>query len=614
MKEIVLQAIELQSSGRETEAAELFRLVLQNEPNNPAAIYSLSLLLLQSGRLEDALKLIQKGVEVAPGFAPMWLCLGSILQALGQWNEALHCYEQSLNIDPRFLEALINHGVMLRKLLRHHEALERFNQALAIEPDNTIALSNAAMVYSEMKLFKESTALFDRLRKINPDHEYLLGLMVHDRMHNAEWHDFDELREGIINGLREGKRVAKSVTLMGITDRASDHYLAAKIMVHQYYTGIEKPLWRGHRYQHSRIRIAYISPDFREHPVGHAMAGIFEQHDRNRFDIIGVSLGVDDKSPQRTRIKNAFDQFIDASSLGTRPLAEMLRQMEVDIAVDIAGYTAEARPDLYLFRPAPVQINYLGYAGTLGLSRGHDFILADKAIIPPEHQAFYTERVIYLPGTYMPVDDKIHASATIPSRAELGLPDKGFVFCAFNHVFKILPEVWAVWMRLLLAVEGSVLWLSTKNPDAEASFRRMAKNQGIDPDRLVFAQRVPSIEDHLARYYQANLFLDTWPYNAHTTAADALRIGLPVLTYMGGAFPSRVAASLLYALDIPELVAHSLEEYETIAVSLATQPDRMSDLKKKLEYQVETLDVFDTEKFCRKLETAYLTCLEQVIY
>jgi predicted O-linked N-acetylglucosamine transferase (SPINDLY family) len=347
-----------------------------------------------------------------------------------------------------------------------------------------------------------------------------------------------------------------------------------------------------------------VSGDFRAHPVALLMAGVFEHHDRNRFETIGVSFGPDDKSAVRARVAGAFEHFIDARGKNDFEIARTLREMEADIAVDLTGLTEDCRTGIFAFRPAPAQVNYLGYPGTMAV-RFIDYIIADRVVIPENQQHHYSEKIAYLPDTYLPSDDKRAIAARTPTRPEAGLPEQGFVFCSFNTSYKFTPEIFAVWMRILSAVEGSLLWLS----DAGAAMRRNlaleAQARGIDARRIVFAAHVPAAEDHLARLKLADLFLDTLPCNAHTTASDALWAGVPVLTCKGSTFAGRVAASLLHAAGLPELITESLAGYEELAVLLARDCAALSAVKAKLARNRQTMPLFDTARFTRNLESAF---------
>ena len=362
-------------------------------------------------------------------------------------------------------------------------------------------------------------------------------------------------------------------------------------------------MWRGERYGHEKIRIAYVSTDLRTHAVANLIVGCLEHHDRKRFETTAISLFPDDGTEMRKRIEAAFDRFIVADDISDFEVAKLMREQEIDIAVDLNGHTTGKRTRIFSYRPAPIQVNYLGFPGTIGGALT-DYIIADRFVIPKEDRVHYSEKVVYLPHAYQPNDSRRRVAATTPSRRDAGLPEHGFVFTCLNNPSKIRPHIFDVWMRLLGAVEGSVLWLLDDGPGTTFNLRREAKLRGIDPERLVFARKVPP-SAHLARQRLADLFLDTDPYNAHTTASDALWVGLPVLTYMGKTFSGRVAASLLHAVGLPELVTHSLDEYEQLALSLARNPQRLAATRAKLIQNRDTAPLFDTALFTRHLEAAY---------
>ena len=600
---LLIQAVEHQSEGRVNVAEPMFRNYLARHPNDPVALYSLAAVLMGRREVNEALGLLAHGTQVAPTFAPLWFAYGTTLQAAGQREAALQAYDRALELKPDYVEALVNSGAVLREMLQHGPALERFMRVLSINPNYENALGNCAIMLSEFKRPEEATAMFQRLLAINPNYDFGLGLLTYERLHACDWTDFDVLSQQIVDGVRQGKRVCKSLGFMAISDVAADHQTCAQAFA-QKFEQHHQPLWRGERYRHDKIRLAYVSPDLREHPVGHLMAGIFERHDKSRFETIAISVGIDDNSRLRGRMVQAFDRFIDARQMSSRQIAELMREMEVDVAVDLAGYTSDSRTDVFAYRPAPAQVNYLGYPGTLG-AKYMDYIIADRFVIPPEHQGYYNEKVVYLPDTYLPTDGGIQIAERTPTRAECGLPETGVVFCSFNHDYKISPHMFAVWMRLLKQTTGSVLWLMSRSELSQKNLRAHAQAQGVEPERLVFATRVPRVEDHLARYRQADMFLDTHPYNAHTTAADALMSGLPVVTYMGQAFPARVAASLLNTVGLPELVTHSLADYEALALKLASQPDVLAGVKAKLAAHRLSSPLFDTAGFCRNLEAIY---------
>ena len=355
--------------------------------------------------------------------------------------------------------------------------------------------------------------------------------------------------------------------------------------------------------------MAYLSADFYAHATAFLMAGVFEHHDRARFETDAVSFSPDDASQMRARLERAFDRFTDVHGMDDAAVAAMLREMEIDIAVDLKGYTGGARPGILAFRPAPVQIHYLAYPGTMGAGF-IDYLLADRTVVPEEERKFYMEQIAYLPDSYQCNDSARRISERTATREESGLPESGFVFCCFNSNYKIMPEMFDIWMRLLHAIPGSVLWLLEENPAATANLLREAQTRGVAAERLVFAKRI-ALPDHLARLRNADLVLDTLPYGAHTTASDALWAGVPVLTCLGSTFAGRVAASLLWALGLPELIAHSRDEYETAARNLARDASALAAIKARLAENRDTYPLFDTARITRNLEAAYTQMWER---
>ena len=596
-------AMNLYQQGKLQESEDLFKRILTVAPDNNVALYSLTLLLLNSKRYNEAIQFAVSGTTSNPDFAPLWLIRAASHKELHQIEDSLACYDKAIELNPKYIEALINSGAILRELHRHKESLERFRRVLDIDPNYESALGNYGILLTEFKLLPEAIAVFERLLAINPDYPFGPGLLTYERMHICDWKDLEKDTELITKGIHAGKKSCKTLGYMALSDAADDHYQCAKIFAAAQFPNRYPPMWNGEKYVHERIRIAYISPDLREHPVGHLMAGVMENHDRSRYEIICVSIGVDDNSSLRARFIAASDRFIVAKDMPSPQIAKLLRELEVDIAVDLAGYTTDSRTDIFLHRPAPVQVNYLGYPGTMALEC-FDYIIADRTVLPPEQAIHYSEKPAYLDYCYLPIASGVEVAEPLP-RSDYGLPERGFVFCAFSHDYKVHPKVFDIWMRLLHAHPGSVFWLMSRNDVTRQNLRDQAQARGIDPQRLVFASRVPRIEDHLARYRVADLFLDTWPYNAHTTAADALLSGLPVVTYKGQSFPSRVAASLLESLDLPELATDSFETYFEKANTLAREPARLQALRDRLTPEKLKAHPFFGASFTHRLETLY---------
>ncbi len=605
-----LQALTLQNTNDNPAASRLFREILELQPKNFAALYSLAVIASQSDDHIEALDWIRKAIATGQNYAPAHFVEAVILQALGRFDESLASYKQAIALDPNYESAMINLSNLYYEIKQHVKAIESFNHALQINPNCDKALAGQGIILTEMNRYEDAIPLFERLLEANPDFDYGRGLLFHAEQHGCDWRRFEQSRTLIEQGIREHRRVCKTLPFMSLSNSPEELLQCVKIFAEHLFPPKNKPLWQGEHYRHDKIRLAYMSPDFREHPVGHLMAGVIENHDKAKFEVIAFSLGLDDKGNLRKRFEQAFDQFIDVRGRKSWEIAEMIRNLEVDILVDLAGYTADSRTDVFAYRPAPIQVNYLGYPGSLGVDY-MDYILADRVVIPEAHQKFYSEKVAYLPDAYLPTDANLKISERTPTREEMGLPATGVVFCSFNHDYKINPPMFDVWMRLLDKVPGSVLWLMKLNEPAQHNLRREAEQRGIDPDRLIFATRVPLVEDHLARYRLADMFLDTTPYNAHTTASDCLRVGLPVVTYLGNTFSGRVAASLLQAIGMPELITHSFEEYETLALKLATDQAWLAELKAKLLANQATYPLFKTDLFCKNLEQAFFGMIKQ---
>jgi protein O-GlcNAc transferase len=424
----------------------------------------------------------------------------------------------------------------------------------------------------------------------------------------CDWRGLDRLKSQIENGLRAGKPAIMPFAYAASFEspagqlRASGIY-AQRICPHRIAS------WQGPRYRHDRIRLAYFSSDFRAHATGYVMAELFERHDRARFETFAISFGFDDGSKMQSRLRGAFNRFVDVKEKSDREIAALVREMEIDIAVDLKGFTENSRPGIFALRPAPVAVSYMGFPATMGADF-IDYIIADRFVIPETENGSYSEKVVYLPDSYWVNDSKKRISERTPSRVEAGLPEAGFVFCCFNNNYKIRPEFFDVWMRLLHKVEGSVLWLFEGHAAVARNLRQEAAARGIAPERLIFAPRM-ALADHLARHRLADLFLDTLPYNAHTTATDALWVGLPVLTCAGSTFVGRVCASLLDAIGLPEMIAGSLEAYEALALKLATEAQALAAVKEKLGRNRASQPLFDTDRFRRHFEAAFITMHER---
>jgi len=557
-------------------------------------------------RHNEALTAYDKALALKPDLAEAWLGRGNIFSKLKRHDDALAVYDKALALKPDLAEAWLGRGHVFRNFKRNDGALAAYDKALALKPDFAEAWLSRGYVLSDLRRYDDAFAAFDKALPRLPD--LAEAARMHAKMHICNWSNFDTECEHLMSSVRDGL-ASSPFPLLAIASSPGDLLKSARQHCARDFPPSDKPIWRGEKYSHDRIRVAYLSADFYRHPVAYLIAGVFEQHDKSRFEITGISVGPDDNSEIRQRIKTSFERFIDAATQTDEQIAELVNALEIDILVDLQGLTAGARTSALARRPAPIQVNYLGYPGTMG-TPCIDYIFADRILIPQDQHQYYSEKVVYLSDSYQANDTKRRIADAAPTRGDENLPPTGFVFCCFNNSFKITPKFFAVWMRLLKVVPGSVFWCLETNSTARQNLCHAAEESGVSADRLVFAPRKKH-KEHLARQRLADLFLDTSPYNAHTTTSDALWAGLPVVTCLGETFPGRVAASLLTAAGLPELITHSLEEYENLALSLAREPTRLASIKQKLARNRDTCPLFNTERITRYIEAAYTTVWER---
>jgi predicted O-linked N-acetylglucosamine transferase (SPINDLY family) len=561
-------------------------------------------------RYEEALACHEKAIALAPNYAEAYSNMGIVFHALKRYGEGLACFEKAISLAPSYVKSYSNMGYIFCSLKRFDEALAYHEKAIALAPDDIKLLRDKADALYELKRFDEAEALFDRLLKLKPDSDWLLGVSQHLRMRLCSWNAFRENVEKLSNKIFAHEKVIHPFFLLSLIDDPSLHKQCVEIWVKEGYA--PNPVLGDipRRSKQEKIRLGYFSADFREHPVSFLMAELFELHDKNRFETIAFSFSPNDGGPMRRRLSDTFDQFIDVLNMSDEEIARLARELSIDIAIDLGGFTADNRAGIFSCRAAPVQVNYLGYPGTLGTDY-IDYIIADRTVIPEDGRQFYSEKIAYLPNVYLVDDSKRVASTTVLSRSEFGLPENAFVFCCLNNDYKFNEQTLRSWSKILLEVKNGVLWVPENNKYFMANFINECERHGINANRVIFSQRVPSMADHLAKYSIADLFLDTFPYNAHTTAVDALKVGLPVLTLMGQSFASRVAASLLKAVQLPELIAFTREEYEAIAIELGANPKILAAIKQKLADNLSTTPLFNTALFASHLENAYTQMYER---
>jgi predicted O-linked N-acetylglucosamine transferase (SPINDLY family) len=559
---------------------------------------------LELKRYDEAFEDYDKALQIKPDFAEAWLGRGNLSFELGRPDDAQAAYDKALALNPELPSAWVACGNIAYGFIRYHQADVAYNKALALRPELAEAWVGRGNVMDGLRRHDEAAAAYDKALMIDPGLKYVAGERLYEKQSICDWTAYDVETSNLLAAVRDGKPASAPFPLLSIPSSLADQLRCAQVFNADKYPAMP-PLWRGERYKHDRIRIAYLSADFRDHATSYLVADMFECHDKSRFETSAISWGPDDNSDMRKRIVKSVDQFIDVRMEGQLKVAELLRVMEIDIAIDLMGFVRGSRAAIAALRAAPIQVNYLGYPGTLG-STEFDYIIADETIIPAEQRALYSEQVVWLPDSYQPNDRQRLIAEQTPTRGECGLPEHGFVYCSFNNLYKIKPDIFDIWMRLLRQVEGSVLWLIEGNPVTSKNLRREAEWRGVAEDRLIFAPRL-RIPEHLARHRLADIFLDTLPYNAHTTASDSLWAGLPVVTCLGSTFAGRVAASLLNAAGLNELVTANLDDYEALALKLAHDSGLLASQKAKLASHRLDCPLFDTQRFTRHIESAYIT-------
>ncbi len=594
----------LRALGRLDEAVQCFDRVIALDTKNASAHINRGHTLQQLGKHVDAIASYDKAITLAPtlGLALAHRQRGVSLAHLGDHDAALVSHGAAIALAPADPDSYTARGNAYRALQKFAPALADYATALALDARCKEALFNRGAVLDDLKDFQGAAASFGAVLALQPDYPYAAALRLHAQRQICDWEYAAERAAEIGSLLAAGGKAVMPFQSLALMDspaaqlRAAEHWNSER--------SLQTPLWDGELYRHARLRVAYLSADFHDHPVANLMAGVLEAHDKSRFETVGISLQRH-AGAVHLRLQQAFEHFHDVSGCGDREAALLLREREIDIAIDLTGYTGGGRLGILAFRPAPVQIGFLGYAGTTG-ARSMDYLIADEVTIPTGHEQFFSEQVVRMPHSFLPNDDRQAIAQEIPTRRSLGLPETGFVFCAFNNTFKLNPELFEVWMQLLKKTPGSVLWMRGEPGVVTENLAREAKSRGIAADRLIFASRVASMPEHLARYRAADLFLDTLPYGAHSTARDALWSGVPVLTCLGSTFAGRVAGSLLTALDLPELVTSSLGDYAERALDLAHSPALLGAVRDKLAQNRLTKPVFDTDLYRRHLEAAFI--------
>ncbi|RTL50300.1 MAG: glycosyltransferase family 41 protein [Bradyrhizobiaceae bacterium] len=641
-----LYAALLIQQKRFAEAEPFLQKAISIDARSDKTFYNYGLVLKALGKPEQAMAAFHRSLSINPAESETWNNVGTVHNDLKQYRDAVTSFDKAIALSPHYAEAHFNKGRSLCFLGEPETAFKAFQQAtrlkpdmgeawyeiatlsclrgnfahalsavekaISLKPDNQDAYLGKAIILAALNREIEAFEACQTALKLRPDFAGAKAHILRLKLTVSDWSDYTTLARDFVAEPHNFQSGIAPFLYFTLPTTSSQQLIGATSFSQNAFPVPFSPIATAPGPGRQKIKVAYLSADFREHPTTYLLAGTIEHHDRERFEVIGFSTITETPlSEPGQRIKNAFDDFHDISTVSDADVASLVHRLGVDLLIDLGGYTQDMRAGILVRRPAPVQVNYLGFPGTMGASF-IDYIVADRTVIPESDQAFYSEKIAWLPHTYQPNDDTRPLPRSTAARTDLGLPASGVVYCCFNNSFKITPDIFDVWMRLLRQVEGSVLWLLEANPTAKANLRKEAEARGVPADRLVFAPRV-STADHLARHVFADIFLDTLYYNAHTTASDALWAGLPVITYEGQTFASRVASSLLRAVGLPELITTSVEDYEALALKLAQDPVLLASIKAKLAENRLTAPLFDTAQYTRHLEAAYITMYERAL-
>jgi predicted O-linked N-acetylglucosamine transferase (SPINDLY family) len=590
-------------------ALDSYTKALSLRQDSPELYFNLARLQDDYCHFEQALQYYNQSIELSPHFVEAIANKAITLKELKRYQEAFDAYDLAIQLQPNYAEAWSNKGLAFSDLRRYQEALECYEQAIKLKPNYLDAWVNKSAALHALKRYTQAIEAYQQVIKLNPDTNCIYGSLVHAKSTICDWSNYDQDVKYINQMINDGISVIPPFAWLLLSNSEESNLKATKLFTaHQYPERKNNILFLG-KENIKKIKLGYYSHDFYNHATAFLMAEFFELHNKERFEIVAFSFSPNMHDEMQQRLVNAFDQFIDVNVMTDQQVAELSREMGIDIAIDLKGYTTNCRTGIFSYRAAPIQVNYLGYPASMGANY-MDYLIADHIIIPKENQPFFTEKIAYLPNSYQVNDSKRKVSERIFTRAELGLPDNGFVYCCFNNNLKITPHVFDSWARILKQVPGSVLWLLEDNVLAKANLIQEAQSRGLSEDRIVFAGRL-DLPEHLARHRLADLFIDTLPCNAHTTASDALWVGLPVLTILGETFAGRVAASLLSAIDMPELITKNLDEYEALAIDLAGNPEKLKALKEKLKQKRFTTPLFNTQLSTNHIESAYIKMYER---
>ena len=630
------KAIKLHNSGEIQKAIKIYSSLIKNNKNNQHLLFTLGTAHLQIGNNSTGIKYLKNFLDFNPNNASALLNMGNALKNLRKYDQAISNYNLAIVADPNFADAYNNRGTALKNLNRLEEAILSFDKAIKIKQDHFFAYNNRGIalknlnrfeeailsfneaikikpnfidayngrgnVYKNLKLYDKALLDYEKVLQLNPNYEYILGKVLHCKMFLSNWNNFDLIAKKIDSSIKNGFKTIDPFSYLGIIDDPETARKASETFVkYEFSNNVKNQILIKDKIK--KPKIAYFSADFYDHPTLHLMMDVFKNHDKSKFDLFGFSFGPDKKDKWSNEVKNYFVEYLELNKTSDNDVINISRNLKIDIAVDLKGHTINNRSSIFLSRAAPIQINYLGYPGTTAI-QNMDYIIADETIIPDEKFKFYSEKVLHLPDCYQANMRKREVSAIEIKRSQFGLPENGVVYCSFNNNYKITPHMFYAWLDILKKVDDSVLWILKTNDIAEKNIKNEAEKRGVNSNRIIFADYLQN-DKHLKRLQLADLFLDTFPYNAHTTASDAVRMGVPLITLAGNSFASRVAASILKNLYMEDLITYNLKDYETLAIDLGLHSDKLKKIKKNLKDYLPKSPLFDSIKFTHNLENLY---------
>jgi len=586
------------------EAENLFLEALTLFPNRVSILINLAASQIKQKKFEEAKKNLEKVIINDQENVEAHLNLGTIALELNKPYRALDYFNHAIQLNPNYAEAFFGRSNYYLKINNYEAALNDINQTLYLKNNYYEALFNKALILNKLNRYEEALAIFKKIYECKEDFPYVLGQIISNQQLSVNWDDINLYVSKLLKDISKKSNLISPFYFLSLIDSPRMQLSLSKAWAINNYSSISRYKNFNKNKDKDKIKVGYYSSDFYCHATAYLMMELFELHDKNIFEIVAFSYSPKIHDECRQRLLKSFDNFIDVSGNSDVKVAELSRNLNIDIAIDLKGYTENGRPGIFAYGAAPIQVSYLGYPGTLG-ANFYDYIIADKKIIPMESRKFYSEKIIYLPNSYQANDTKRFIPTNLVKRIEHNLPEDKFVYCCFNNNYKINSIILDSWTKILKTVENSVLWLLADNNSARLNLIKEFNSRGILSNRIIFANRC-SLTEHLSRHQLADLFLDTFPYNAHTTASDALWAGLPVITIQGKAFASRVASSLLCATYLSELITHDKEGYEFLAINLATNLEKLKLIKSKLVANRLTCPLFDTSKFLKHYESALL--------